>query len=162
MTHSSGKSLRKTALVGAASLVGGLALFALGAPAIAEKSGMMDGHKARLEKMDTDGNGKISKAEAEAAGAAHFAEFDSDGNGSVSFEEFQAQADKHHKMMLKHRFEKADKNNDGVLTADELGGRFANRFDKMDTDGDGEISSEERKNAHKMMRKHHKHDRGDH
>lgn len=165
MIKSSGKSTssnRKTALLGAASLVAGASLFAFAAPAMAEKNGMMDRHKAHLEEVDTDKNGKISRAEADAARDKHFTEADADGDGSVSFEEFQAMAEKHRQMMLKRRFERSDKNNDGVLTGDELGGRFADHFERMDKNGDGEISAEERKKAHKKMRKHRMHDKEDH
>lgn len=165
MTKSSGKSTnsnRKAALLGAASLVAGAALFAFAVPAIAEKSGMMDRHKAHLEEVDTDKNGKISKAEADAARDRHFTEADANGDGSVSFEEFQVMTEKRRQMKLKHRFERSDKNNDGVLTGDELGGRFADHFERLDKNGDGEISEEERKKAHKKMRKHRMHDMGDH
>lgn len=160
MTHLSKKLIRKTALVGAASLVGGLVIFALGAPAIAEKTGMMDRHKAHLEAADTDGDGKISKAEADAASEKKFREADLDGNGSVSFEEFQALAEKRRLMKLKHRFERSDKDGNGTLSSDELGSRHSSRFERMDTDGDGEISEEEREAAHKKMRKHRKHGMG--
>lgn len=152
----------KKVLLGTASLVAGAALFALAAPAIAGKGDMMGHHKARLEAVDTDGNGKISKAEADAARDKHFGEADADGNGSVSYEEFQAMSEKHHKMMVKHKFERADENDDGVLTADELGGRLTDHFERMDTNGDGEISEKERKAAHKKMRKHRMHDKDGH
>lgn len=154
MTKVSRKSIRKTALVGAASLVGGLAIFALGAPAMAGKGGMMDHHKARLEAVDTDGNGKISKAEADAARDRKFKEADLNGDGSVSFEEFQAMAEKRRQMRLKRRFERSDKDGNGTLSSDELGSRHASHFERMDKDGDGEISAEERKAGHKKMRRH--------
>ena len=162
MTISSNKSGRKAALLGAVSLVAGATVFAFAAPAIAEKGGMMGRHKAHLEEIDTDKNGKISKAEANAAREKHFMEADADGNGSVSFEEFQTMTEKRRKLRLKHKFERSDKNNDGVLTADELGGRHADLFERMDTNGDGEVSKEERRKAHKKMRKHRMHNRGDH
>ena len=162
MIKSSAKLRRKTTLLGAASLVAGATLFAFAAPAIAEKSGMKDRHKAHLEEVDTDKNGRISKAEADAARDRHFKEADADGNGSVSFEEFQAMTEKRREMMLKRRFERSDKNNDGVLTGDELGGRHADHFERMDKNGDGEISEEERKEAHKKMGKHRMHDKEDH
>lgn len=157
MTPISRKSARKTALVGAASLVGGLALFALGAPAIAEKTGMMDRHKAHLEAVDTDGNGKISKAEADAAREKKFKEADLDGNGSVSLEEYEALAEKRRQMKLKRRFERSDTDGNGTLSSDELGSRRASHFERMDKDGDGEISEEERKGMHKKMHRHFRH-----
>lgn len=150
------RSSKKTVLVGVASFLGTAAMLAFAVPASAEKGAMTERHKAHLAKVDTDGNGKISKAEAEAAREAHFKSADVDGNGSVSLEEFEAMAERRRKMMLKRKFERSDKNNDGVLTSDELGSRRGGHFEKMDKDGDGEISEDERKAAHKMMGKHHR------
>lgn len=42
-----------------------------------------------FEKMDTDGNGEISKAEFDAHHAEKFTKMDIDGNGSVTKEEAQ-------------------------------------------------------------------------
>lgn len=151
------RSSKKTALVGVAGLLGTVAVLTFAVPASAEKGAMMERHKAHLAEVDTDGNGKVSKAEAEAAREAHFKSADVDGNGSVSLEEFEAMSERRRKMKLKHKFERSDKNNDGVLTSDELGSRRGGHFEKMDTDGDGEISRDERKAAHKMMGKHRRH-----
>lgn len=151
------RSSKRTALLGVVSLLGTAAVLTFAVPASAEKGTMMERHKGYMEKVDTDGNGKISKAEAEAARETHFKSADADGNGSVSLEEFLAMEERRRQMKLKRRFERSDKNGDGVLTSDELEPRHGGHFEKMDKDGDGEISEEERKAAHTMMGKHRRH-----
>ncbi|MZR29319.1 EF-hand domain-containing protein [Sneathiella litorea] len=80
--------------------------------------------KEFFDKLDTDNNGTISKEEARAFHKVKREErkerhagrimkiLDADGNGTVTKEEFAAASDK--------RFEEADSNNDGLLSADEL------------------------------------------
>lgn len=151
------RSSGKTALVGAVSLLGTAAVLAFAVPASAEKGAMMGHHKAHLAEVDTDGDGKISKTEVEAAHKAHFKSADMDSNGSVSLEEFEAMDERRRQMKLKRKFERSDKNGDGVLSSEELGSRRDGHFEKMDKNGDGEISADERKAAHKKGGKHLRH-----
>lgn len=77
-----------------------------------------------FEKMDTDKSGAVSKEEAQAFhhqkrdemknrhGARMLKILDDDDDGTVSKAEFAAASDK--------RFDAADSNNDGILSADEL------------------------------------------
>lgn len=147
----------KRAIVGAAGLLGGVAMLLAVGPAMAEKGKTMERHKAHLEELDTNKDGKISRDEVKAAHDARFNSVDTDGNGSVSLEEFQAAEERRKQMRLQRKFERADKNGDGVLTSDELDSRRDGHFDKIDKNGDGEISAKERKAAHKMMGKHRGH-----
>jgi len=88
--------------------------------------------KARFARMDTNRDGKVTKAELEAVqakreaaraergagrGERFFGMMDRNGDGAVSQAEFDAAA--------KARFQRADANKDGVLTAEERqrGGR---------------------------------------
>ena len=80
--------------------------------------------KEIFDKLDKDGNGSISKEEAKAfhelkremrkeRHSKRILEIlDTDKDGTVSKEEFAASSDE--------RFQKADENNDGVLSGDEL------------------------------------------
>lgn len=156
------RSSRKPVLAGIVGLLGTTAFVAFTVPASAGKGTMIERHKTHMTEVDTDGDGKVSKAEAEAAREAHFKTADLDGNGTVSFEEFEAMAERRLQMKLKRRFKRSDKNGDGVLTSEELETHRGGHFDKIDKDGDGEISEEERKAAHKMMRKHKRHGHRDH
>jgi hypothetical protein len=65
-----------------------------------------------FEKLDTDGNGTVSQAEARAGQDRWFARLDADGDGTISREEFQAMADR--------RFAKFDLDGNGEVTRDEL------------------------------------------
>jgi Ca2+-binding EF-hand superfamily protein len=68
------------------------------------------------EKYDTDGDGKLSKAEEETAWKAFMEQFDTDKDGKISFEEGKAI----HEAALDDFFDKADTDNDGLLTREEL------------------------------------------
>lgn len=125
------RSSKRAALFGAVTLLGTAAVLTFTVPASAEKGAMTERHKEHMEKIDTDGNGKVSKAEAKAAREAHFKTADMDGNGSVSLEEFEAMAERRRQMKLKHKFERSDKNGDGVLTADEMESGRSGHFEKM-------------------------------
>lgn len=52
---------------------------------------MQERKRSRFAPMDTDKNGKVSKAEFIAAGKARFAAADSDGDGKITPWEFRAQ-----------------------------------------------------------------------
>lgn len=68
---------------------------------------------------------------------------DTNGDGKVTLDEALAAA--------KARFDKRDKNKDGVLTKDELGERGQRLFAKADTNNDGKITAAERDAAVRAM-----------
>jgi len=124
-----------------------------------EQSSTREGrHKAKFAKLDTDGDGSLSKAElGDHRMAEIFDEIDGDGNGLLSQDEFFAAKKARHegkkgrghhgdpaeraaKMM-----EKLDANHDGAVTKDEVGDhRFlADKFAEIDRDADGKITTEE-------------------
>lgn len=55
-------------------------------------------HARMMEKIDTDGDGKISKAEFTAAQEERFTKTDTDGDGFLSPEEMKASWEKMHEM----------------------------------------------------------------
>lgn len=71
--------MKKTVLMIATAMSVAMAL-----PALA------DHHGGKMKKIDTDGNGSISKVEFLNAQEARFAEIDTDGNGEISKEEMKA------------------------------------------------------------------------
>ena len=115
---------------------------------------------ARFAAMDSDHNGKVDMAEfrqyvqqrREEKKMARLKQMDSNGDGQISKEEFVAYQTKN----AEARFDRLDKNHDGVLSADELDRkacghhhRFNGKglFRKLDANGDGVITQEESRAA---------------
>src|SRR5262245_18516719 len=74
----------------------------------------------RWKSADTDGDGRISRAEAEASSprfAEHFQKLDKDGDGYVAGDEIQAMREQWHERRseLREQFKKADTDGDGAL-----------------------------------------------
>jgi EF hand len=80
-------------------------------------------HESKILAADTDGDGKVSKAEFIASAKA--------GKGDPA-----------------KRFAKIDRNGDGMLDKTEIDAMLARRFRRVDTDGDGVASAAERAAAH--------------
>ena len=129
-----------------------------------------------LQTFDTDNNGIVTEEEFKTASNQRYQSMDKDGDGSVSVEEFQQySSNRHHQWLQKkhqamdsdqngtiskqefidqavkraeQRFAALDKNQDGILSADEheaqrgmkKGPRLMKR---MDQNNDGQISQEE-------------------
>lgn len=113
-------------------------------------------------KADTDGDGRISRAEAEAASAQRNAQWfdkvDSDNDGYVTTEElnqarkaWQGKRRGDMKAKMDKRFSEADVNGDGKLSLDEAQAKMpklAERFSALDADKDGLLSKEELARGH--------------
>lgn len=100
-----------------------------------------------IEKLDTDGDGQITKAEVEALKAEKFAEADANGDGGLSLDELEAfhEAERERRMEARRQrhFERADENGDGVISMDEFDNRRGGMFERVDADGDDIITEEE-------------------
>lgn len=122
-----------------------------------------------LDRLDTNKDGSIDRAEMDAAHMEHFSNMDADGDGVVSQAEMRAFHERKREEARAKRearmFKSLDSNGDGVLSEDEINARRQAMFEKLDKDGDGVITAEERKTAHMDRRKHmkermkHKHKR---
>ena len=129
-----------------------LALLLLGGHAIAGDSPRSDAPHDTL-RADTDGDGRVSRAEAEAAGSKRssewFEKLDTNKDGYVTRDEISnAKATRHADMKARfdERFKDADANNDGQLSLDEVQAklpRLADRFSALDKDKNGSLSREE-------------------
>ena len=104
-------------------------------------------------RADTDGDGRVSRAEAEAAGSKRstdwFDKLDLNQDGYVTQDEMrQAKETRRGEMKARfdERFKEADANNDGQLSLDEVQAkmpRMADRFSAIDKDKNGMLSREE-------------------
>ena len=90
----------------------------------------------RLKAMDTDGDGKLSKAEFKGP-EAMFDQLDLNKDGSITGEE-QSQA----AQALKTRLQAMDSDGDGKISKDEYKGS-AESFDRLDVNKDGVISKDD-------------------
>ncbi|KUF12173.1 EF-hand domain-containing protein [Pseudoponticoccus marisrubri] len=136
---------------------------------------------AMFESFDLDGDGKVTAAEIEEAGAQRFAAADTDGDGFLSADEVAAQAEQRRAERMEKRraaraeamLERLDTDGDGKLSPQEAAkrGPAATGFDRMlqrlDADEDGAISREEIETAQAQMHDRRDrggrfHDRGDH
>ena len=126
-------------------------------PGGGRRGGMMG---ARMEgrmlaRIDTNGDGMISKAENRAAVEARFARMDANGDGTIEASErgkgmgkwkrggrrgARAEAGSAAPMA---RGMRADANGDGVITRAEFDAEAAARFDRMDADKEGKIDKSE-------------------
>ena len=99
--------------------------FALGAAAYAQTGpgAKSPGERFRtqfFERLDTDKDGKITRAEYDASRATQFKAADKNGDGFIDKEEFAASGDQRRGEFVERMFARLDKNGDGKLTADEL------------------------------------------
>ncbi|MGD8326928.1 MAG: EF-hand domain-containing protein [Sphingomonadales bacterium] len=110
-----------------------------------------------MMKMDTDGDGAVSRDEFLAHHKSRFAKVDTDGDGVISDEEKQAAREAHKAKMAEHHAKmqerrkkhheemkaRYDANKDGKLDASEREAMASDRFSKMDKNGDGVLSADE-------------------
>lgn len=128
------------------------------------------GEGVAFERLDVNGDGVLSLADAEAAMAERFATIDTDGNGSISPEEFANQRQAAQSARAESVVESLDTDGNGELSPEELaagrpeareggrdgkkmargGGRGGNPMERLerlierfDTDGDSALSEAE-------------------
>jgi hypothetical protein len=120
---------------------------------------MMDGHGPRMmQRMDTDGDGVVTQAEAAAYHAARVAEMDANGDGYVSYEEMSAFRAAQREQRARERFQRMDADGDGRVSVQEMAAAHERHFARMDRNADGKLDREDRKGRRQGMRGGH----GDH
>lgn len=109
-------------------------------------------------EADTNKDGFIDKAEAQAMQEKHFEEMDTNHDGKLSKEEMAAckHGGMHNAMHDKGSmgFQKADKDHDGTLTKDEAKAlpHVSQHFDEIDADKDGTVDRDEVHNFMKNLK----------
>lgn len=111
---------------------------------------------AFIQQLDTDGDGKVSRAEALAPQTERFKEVDTDGDGFITAEEasvsFNAQVPAEMLEAMKERgmpdpgetfISNLDTDGDGKVSPSEFEQPTIDAFTRMDADGDGYATREE-------------------
>ncbi len=104
-----------------------------------------------LKRMDADGDGNVTYEEFMSQARERFSKIDENDDGVVTKEEAQAAFQKNRGDRRKGQrgkrkgFSKLfqDRNEDGVVTVEDLPERGARLFQRVDSDENGEISAEE-------------------
>jgi len=98
-----------------------------------------------LKRVDTDKDGKISKAEFDTEGATMFKRLDKNADGKIASDEMPQ-----HRWgrFAGHMFDRMDANGDGQVTKAEFSAAGDKMFQKMDKNGDGIIEKDEMKPMH--------------
>lgn len=111
---------------------------------------------AALEELDTNQDGEISRAEADARRQAMFAEIDTNGDGALSIEEMTAHREARRAERQERRrargFGRLDQNGDGQISADEFSGPALSRFERADLDENGVVTETELALVREQMR----------
>ena len=97
-----------------------LATLALAGAAAAQPPGRGPGGPFSLLAMDTNADGKLTRAEFDAGQRAHFAEIDTNKDGTAAPEEFRKFRETKRAEMSKIRFDAIDKDKNGQVSQAEL------------------------------------------
>mgnify|MGYP005845394363 CR=1 FL=1 len=104
-----------------------------------------------FERLDADGDGKVTRAEIDAARAADLATYDANRDGVLSVEEFaELHAARTRDRMVRH-FQFLDADGDGKVTEAEMEAPAARMLRRLDADGDGAVTREEVAEARRGM-----------
>ena len=95
-----------------------------------------------LAKYDLNGDARITTDEIASKKLNIFRVMDDDRNGGVSFDEYKNVDDIKRQSLLKARFSKLDRNNDGKVSETEYSS-YLGLFASIDSNGDGALTSDE-------------------
>ncbi|MEL7486790.1 MAG: EF-hand domain-containing protein [Pseudomonadota bacterium] len=128
------KHLPKLCLIAGLGVICGAAVAA--APDGARGPGHAPGHA-----LDADGDGLITAEELNARNQALLEAADTDGDGAISLEEMRIHREKRREEARKAR--NPDKDGDGVISFAEFQDASTARFERLDRNGDGVLSEDE-------------------
>ncbi len=117
-------------------------------------AGKMIGHHV-VERFDTDGDGRLTQAEIDAARADHMARFDANSDGALTLEEFEGLFHELTQPVTVRAFQMLDPDGDASISADELDKRLARAVARHDRNGDGALSPDDMRRGHWRGERHH-------
>ena len=118
------KSINRTIIIAGGLALSGIIVAGLAIASQSGHFGQRTHHQGfHAKKLDTNGDGMLTREEMLAKNAARFTSLDKDGSGSITADEFSAN--------LAQMFDRLDANGDGMLAPDEVP-RRANRLHYFD------------------------------
>lgn len=136
--------MKKKLIIGSIAAAGA-ALIAAGAVA-AEGKGPGQGNGRGWERMDANGDGKITADEVPEQHARFIELADANGDGAVTREEMKSFREGRRAEMREEY--NPDKNGDGVVDRTEFVLAAQDRFDRLDKNGDGVLGEDEMDRGH--------------
>ncbi len=110
------------------------------------------GPAAMLQKLDLDGDGKVTREEALEARAKELEKYDTNGDGKLTVKEYEQIWLDYTRPMMVRRFQMHDTDADGRVTREEFGAIVDRMFWRMDRNGDGVIARDEMRGMGGWMR----------
>jgi len=142
-------------------------LLACGAALLASSAFANDPDQ-KLDRLDTNDDGQVSRAEYTASVQQMFSELDTNHDGVVTAAEADANRDAPHngttysdetrdnlgrpERLGRERFKDLDQNGDGRVTLEEVSNGCNAQFDRLDTNHDGILSRQELSAGHRMKK----------
>jgi hypothetical protein len=151
-----------------ALLATGIAALGLAATAgVSLAGGKWDGHRGRggfgpglFERLDANGDDKITQAEVDQVRQDRLAEFDTNSDGSLTLEEYQALWLSVMREHMVDRFQALDDDGDAVVTVEEYVEPFSGMVSRLDRNDDGELTSDDMRRRHGHHGRHEREHRG--
>lgn len=102
-----------------------------------------------IETFDANGDGQLTQAEIDAFRANRLAAFDTDDDGELSLKEYQALWLDAHRERMVDDFQRHDDDGNARVTAAEFNEPFANMVARRDRNDDGVLTRDELQRRHR-------------